>query len=718
MPFIDAARAARPALRPGRRRDVPAQAAARRDGRAVDAAVAAARRRRRGERAVAAPAAQPAAAAPAAARRRSSRCSPRGRSSSGRPASPATSSWSSTRRRSMAATDVAPNRLDGGQGRGRSTRSRDLPAGGKVSVIAAGPDARGSSSTRRPTSGRVRQALDEHRADVDAAATSATRCELAGKLAARSRRRRDPRRDRRGARDAARPRRSTRRSGPAGRARRARTRRSSRSPSGRRRRRSPGRSSSASPTSTSSAAERRLEVWGDGRLLEARDLFARPAGPLRRRHRRRPAPTSRVVEVRLAAGRPGRPAAAPDQLAVDDRAWAVVPPDRTAPDPPGRRGRPVPRDRALSYLPERRAVRRRRPTSTGRPRSARTDGRATSSSSRASCRRRCRDARSWPSRRRGRAPLGDGRRARSTDPGIGSLDPDEPILRYVDLSTTHIAEAQQARRCPDWARTVIPGPSGAPLLYAGMRAGLPTAVLAFEPRRSDLPLQVAFPILLANLDRRAAGRLGGADRGGRARRAGRPARSRPARPACASRGPTASVDRARAGRGRRRRRVTFAATDLLGVYTVTPIRPRRVAGPGVAPGAERRATPRRVAPARPVPRVARRVGRARSTRTPRSGSRSTCSTSTSRRSRPGVGGGHRGARGSAGRRRAPRRPRAAVAADDRPTDPRRAVGPDRAARPASCCASSGPSTSATRSIRLRRAARRRGSGAAGRTASA
>ena len=46
---------------------------------------------------------------------------------------------------------------------------------------------------------------------------------------------------------------------------------------------------------------------------------------------------------------------------------------------------------------------------------------------------------------------------------------------------------------------MIPGPKGAPLLYSGVRAGLPTAVLAFEPRQSDLPLQVAFPILLANL---------------------------------------------------------------------------------------------------------------------------------------------------------------------------------------------------------------------------
>ena len=52
---------------------------------------------------------------------------------------------------------------------------------------------------------------------------------------------------------------------------------------------------------------------------------------------------------------------------------------------------------------------------------------------------------------------------------------------------------------PSWARTIVPGPRGAPLLYAGTRDGINAAVLAFEPRRSDLPLQVAFPILLANL---------------------------------------------------------------------------------------------------------------------------------------------------------------------------------------------------------------------------
>ena len=85
-----------------------------------------------------------------------------------------------------------------------------------------------------------------------------------------------------------------------------------------------------------------------------------------------------------------------------------------------------------------------------------------------------------------------------TNPGIGTLDPDEPVLRYVDLSTTHISEAVKLST-PTWARTIVPGPRGAPLLYAGNRDGIGAAVLAFEPRRSDLPLQVAFPILLANL---------------------------------------------------------------------------------------------------------------------------------------------------------------------------------------------------------------------------
>jgi hypothetical protein len=53
---------------------------------------------------------------------------------------------------------------------------------------------------------------------------------------------------------------------------------------------------------------------------------------------------------------------------------------------------------------------------------------------------------------------------------------------------------------------VIPGPGGAPLLYSGVRDGQPTAVVSFDLRQSDLPLQVAWPILVANLTGELLGR--------------------------------------------------------------------------------------------------------------------------------------------------------------------------------------------------------------------
>ena len=82
--------------------------------------------------------------------------------------------------------------------------------------------------------------------------------------------------------------------------------------------------------------------------------------------------------------------------------------------------------------------------------------------------------------------------------------------------------------------------------------------------------------------------------------------------------------------------MTFARTDLLGVYTVDG----RSRDPDASPSTPRRAAPRRP-PRRPAPRRCRRrrqprrlAGRLRAGRIPgrRSGSRSTCSTSASRRS--------------------------------------------------------------------------------------
>ncbi|MDY7077638.1 MAG: BatA and WFA domain-containing protein [Chloroflexota bacterium] len=80
----------------------------------------------------------------------------------------------------------------------------------------------------------------------------------------------------------------------------------------------------------------------------------------------------------------------------------------------------------------------------------------------------------------------------------------EPLLRYVDLRQVVIQRAARLA-LPAWGRPVIVAAGGAdgdetaPLLVAGEMGGRRLAVLAFDPRQSDLPLQVAFPLLLANL---------------------------------------------------------------------------------------------------------------------------------------------------------------------------------------------------------------------------
>lgn len=82
----------------------------------------------------------------------------------------------------------------------------------------------------------------------------------------------------------------------------------------------------------------------------------------------------------------------------------------------------------------------------------------------------------------------------------------DPLLAHVDVADVRVQQAVRVS-LPTWARPLIvgdvEGASGAlravPLLWAGEREGQRIAVLAFDLRRSDLPLQVAFPLLLANL---------------------------------------------------------------------------------------------------------------------------------------------------------------------------------------------------------------------------
>src|SRR5687768_14835297 len=418
---------------------------------------------------------------------------------------------------SMAATDVVPDRLTAAKV-AATDALRDLPTGGKVSVIAAGRSARIVVNESTDLS-RVRQAIDAVTVS-QGSGDLGDALELASKLAARS-----------GdaqvlvATDAALA------TDPTGRvAARVKV-----LPVGRDRKNQAivALAVKTSPTLTRSVflsvanldlerTTRRLELWGDGSLLEVRDV------PLEAQARANVIvddidPDVRTLEVRLVGSDPAV-VTAPDQLAVDDRAWAVIPPDRTRLILLVGEGDPY-LETALSYLPDVELF-GVAPNEYG-PATQRKDGRP------------------WdlvifegflpatlprspilaiaPPRTSALGQVA----GRLTSPGIGTLDPDEPVLRFVDLSTTHIDQASRLTT-PDWARTIIPGPRGAPLLYAGTRDGLPSAVLAFEPRRSDLPLQVAFPILLAGrtghperrdrTDRGRAGRHFDGARGGHHRR--------------------------------------------------------------------------------------------------------------------------------------------------------------------------------------------------------
>lgn len=73
----------------------------------------------------------------------------------------------------------------------------------------------------------------------------------------------------------------------------------------------------------------------------------------------------------------------------------------------------------------------------------------------------------------------------------------DPLLRFVDLSDLHIAAAQQVL-LPDWGHTVLDSDSG-PLIIAGETGGRKVVIVTFDLHDSDLPIQVAFPLLMRNL---------------------------------------------------------------------------------------------------------------------------------------------------------------------------------------------------------------------------
>jgi hypothetical protein len=495
---------------------------------------------------------------------------------------------------SMASTDVQPDRL-GAAKQAAIDALRDLPSGGKVSVIEAGRTAR-IVATGTSDLSRVRQAIEAIRPTIsrgdlgdalalaqqlavqsgDAQVLVATDAALAVTPTTRV--------------DA--PVKVLRAGDPKGSRNQAIVALAIRSTGS-------GVSNSAFISVANfdlERASRQIEVWGDDRLIESKAVTIEPQAKADvvidnigdAKH-----PVA-VVDVRLTD--PDGGAGRPDLLAADDRAWAIVPPVRQRNILVVGTGDPY-LETALSYLPNSRLFGL---TPDEYPAGARrTDGT------------------DWdliifegylpatlptvpvlaiaPPKS---SPLGEVT-GTLKNPGIATLGTDEPILRYVDLSTVHIAEAQKLE-LPGWARAVIPGPKGAPLLYSGTRAGIASAVLAFEPRQSDLPLQVAFPILLANL----TGELfGGSAAPTTAVKPGEPvvltipARASGLRVTAPDGRAVDLVPGAAAGTT-----VTYTQTDQLGVYTATPIAAPLPSGapgasrpPTAAPSASRAAAPSGVA---------------------------------------------------------------------------------------------------------------------------
>jgi hypothetical protein len=468
---------------------------------------------------------------------------------------------------SMAATDVAPDRLSAAKALALDAL-RDLPAGGKVSVIAAGRTARVVVNATTDL-GRVRAAVEDL-AVTPASGDLGDALNLADALAARS-----------GdaeilvATDAALATKPTTRLEhgitvlQVGRDRKNQAIVALAVRGG-----SSGVTRSVFVSIANldiESSQRRLQLYGDGVLLEARDIVLDPQTRSEAIIDDIPVGVE-VVEVRLDAEAEG----AADALALDDRAWAVVPPDRLRRILLVSEGDPY-LETALTYLPntELYGV---SPADYGAPTHPELfdlvifEGTVPDELP--------------PTAVLAIAPTGTnvlGEVVGSLkDPGIGSIDPDEPVLRYVDLSTTHIGSATKLA-LPAWARTIIPGPGGAPLLYAGELDGRRAAVLAFEPRQSDLPLQVAFPILVSNL---AGELMGGSAAPTEAVAPGDPV-SLPVPSGASSlqvTRPDGSVVELLPGTAGGAS-VTFSQTDQLGVYTTVPVFPDATPTPGPTPTA-------------------------------------------------------------------------------------------------------------------------------------
>ncbi len=86
-----------------------------------------------------------------------------------------------------------------------------------------------------------------------------------------------------------------------------------------------------------------------------------------------------------------------------------------------------------------------------------------------------------------------------TNTALSKIAVDDPLMQSVgrNWSGVHILKARKVT-APTWARVLVEA-EGGPLVFAGETGGRRVAVLTFDLHDSDLPLQVAYPILMSNL---------------------------------------------------------------------------------------------------------------------------------------------------------------------------------------------------------------------------
>lgn len=74
---------------------------------------------------------------------------------------------------------------------------------------------------------------------------------------------------------------------------------------------------------------------------------------------------------------------------------------------------------------------------------------------------------------------------------------DHPLAQYLEWGLVHVFETRQIT-APAWAQVLVET-DATPLVFVGEQGGRRVAVVGFDLHESDLPLQIAFPILFSNL---------------------------------------------------------------------------------------------------------------------------------------------------------------------------------------------------------------------------